>query len=198
MIVALTVVLVSGATADLSKAQFNPGTSEPNPSEFDTATPTQQDSGGTNVTGSSPTPTNTNTTGSSPSPTNTNTTGSSPNPTNTNTTGSNGGTFFLQNPLSDKFDSVGGLVSGFVEIFTYLVVIGAVLALIWVGLQFVLAQGNPARLSELKTWLLYIVIGLALVIGARIIVLVVINTLQATGTVSPGVINSAREGLQGN
>ena len=47
-------------------------------------------------------------------------------------------------------------------------------------------------------WLLYIVIGVAIIIGARIIVEVVINTLQATGTVSPGVINNAHNALGGN
>lgn len=88
-------------------------------------------------------------------------------------------------------------MNGALEIFSYIVVLFAVLMIIYVGLQFVLAQGNPKRLSELKGWLLWIVIGVAIVIGARIIVSVVINTLQATNTVSPGVIQNAQNALNG-
>lgn len=106
--------------------------------------------------------------------------------------------FYLQNPLSSRFNSVGGIVEGGLEIVSYIAVLFAVLMIIWVGLQFVLAQGKPQRLSELKSWLLWIVIGVAVVIGARIIVSVVINTLEATGTVNQSVINNARSGLGGN
>ncbi len=105
------------------------------------------------------------------------------------------GSFSLKNPLSDKFNSVGGLVSGFIEIFSYVAIIFAVLALVWVGFQFVLARGNPAKLTELKKWLLGIVIGVAIVIGARVIITIVINTLKATGTVDERVIQSANKGL---
>ncbi|HEX7724178.1 MAG TPA: pilin [Candidatus Paceibacterota bacterium] len=112
-------------------------------------------------------------------------------------TGGSSGIVYIQNPLSSKFNSVGGLVQGALEIFSYVVVLFAVLMIVYVGLQFVLAQGEPKRLSELKDWLLWIVIGVAVVIGARIIVSVVINTLQATGTVSPGVIQNANNALQG-
>ncbi|MDE2037962.1 MAG: hypothetical protein KGI69_01920 [Patescibacteria group bacterium] len=108
------------------------------------------------------------------------------------------GSFYLQNPLSSQFNTVGGLVDGFMQIFSYLAVLFAVFMLIWVGFQFVLAQGKPDRMKELKNWLLYIVIGVAVVIGARIIVSVVINTLQATGTVNQGVITNANNALNGN
>lgn len=102
------------------------------------------------------------------------------------------GTFTLSNPL--KVDSVAGLVQNFVEIFSYVVIIIAVLLLIWVGLQFILARGDSAKMKELKEWLFWIVIGVAVVIGARVIVEIVINTLSATG-VDPNVINSARNAL---
>ncbi|MCX6715882.1 MAG: hypothetical protein NT077_02560 [Candidatus Taylorbacteria bacterium] len=105
--------------------------------------------------------------------------------------------FYLQNPLDPKFNSVGGLVQGFLEIFSYLVVLFAVLMLIWTGLQFVLAQGKSDRLNELKTQLLWIVVGVAVVIGARIIVSVVINTLEVTGTVNQSVIQNAKNAVGG-
>lgn len=106
------------------------------------------------------------------------------------------GSFSLQNPLSNKYKTVGGLVGGFMEYFSYLVILFAVLALIYVGLQFVLAQGKPDKMKELKGWLGWIIVGVAIVIGARILVNVVINTLQATGAVNPNVINSANNALK--
>lgn len=100
----------------------------------------------------------------------------------------------LTNPL--KVDSIGGLVQNFVEIFSYIVILGAVLALIWVGLQFILARGNPTKMNELKGWLFYIIIGVAVVIGARIIIQVVINTLSASGVVDQRVIQSTQNALK--
>lgn len=105
-----------------------------------------------------------------------------------------GSIFYLQNPL--KFNTVGGLVGGFLEIFSFLVIIFAVLVLIWVGLKFILAQGNAEEIKKLKGWLLWIVVGVAIVIGARIIVRVVIDTLSASGAVDQRVIDSANSGLR--
>lgn len=109
-------------------------------------------------------------------------------------TASNTSLIKLTNPL--KVDSVGGLIQSFVEIFSYIVVLGAVLALIWVGLQFILARGDPKKMNELKGWLFYIIIGVAVVIGARIIIQVVINTLSASGVVDQRVIQSAENALR--
>ncbi|MDB5239213.1 MAG: hypothetical protein JWO00_548 [Candidatus Parcubacteria bacterium] len=105
--------------------------------------------------------------------------------------------FYLQNPLDSKYNTIGGLISGFIDIFTYLVVIFAVLMIIYVGLRFVMARGNMTEIKERKDQLLWLMVGLAIVIGARILVSVVINTLQATGVVSPSVINNAHNGLNG-
>lgn len=108
-------------------------------------------------------------------------------------TSSSGSTFTLKNPL--KVDSVGGLVQNFVEIFSYIVILFAVLALVYVGLRFILARGDATQMKELKEWLLWIVVGVAVVIGARIIIQVVINTLSATGTIDQGIINSTQDAL---
>ncbi len=101
----------------------------------------------------------------------------------------------LKNPL--KVKTIGGLIQSAVEIFSYLVIIFAVLAFIWVGLQYVLARGNSDRMKELSKWLGYIAIGVAVVIGARIIISIVINTLESTGTVDQKVIQSANDALNG-
>ncbi len=113
-----------------------------------------------------------------------------PTPSGTVGTTNRGSVFSIQNPL--KVDSIGGLIEAFVEIFTYLVVILAVLSLVYVGLRYILARGNPEEMKKMSSWLLYIVIGIAIVIGARILVGVVINTLEATGVVDRGIIQSAQ------
>ena len=106
-------------------------------------------------------------------------------------------TFTLTNPLG-KINSVGALVQNFVQIFTYLVILLAVLMLIYTGLQYILAQGNSTKISELHKRFLWLVVGIAIVIGAKVIVDVVINTLAATGTVNSNVIQQARNANSGN
>ena len=94
----------------------------------------------------------------------------------------------LQNPLS--VTSLAGLIKTFVEMFSYFVIILAVLAFIWVGFQFILAQGKPDKLKELKSWLAWIAIGVAIVIGAQIMINIIINTLEATGVVSQQTVDT--------
>lgn len=104
--------------------------------------------------------------------------------------------FFLKNPLEGQgITTVGGLVSNFLVVFTYLVVIAAVLLIIWTGFQFVMTRGDAKKMVELKDRLLWIVVGLSVIIGARIIVQVIINTLGDTGVVNQRVIDSAQSGL---
>lgn len=104
--------------------------------------------------------------------------------------------FSLQNPL--KVNSVGEIIQAFIVIATYLLIILAVLALIWTGFQYVVssAKGEVDKIKELHERLLWIVVGVAIVIGARVIVQVVINTISATGTVSPSVIQSANDAVR--
>ena len=103
------------------------------------------------------------------------------------------GTFTIQNPLSASNSTIGGIVQTAAQIFAYVVVLIGVLALIWTGLQYVLAQGNSEKLTKLKSQLLWIVVGIAIVIGARIIISVVINTLAASGVVNQNIINNAQD-----
>ncbi len=107
--------------------------------------------------------------------------------------------FTLQNPLNKNINSVGDLIQAFIEIITYLFIIFAVLMFIYVGFQYVTnaAQGNAKKIEELHKQLFWLVIGVAVVIGARVIIQVVINTISATGTVNPSVIESANRATQG-
>ena len=104
-----------------------------------------------------------------------------------------GSTFTLSNPLN--VDSIGALVESAVEIFSYLVILLAVLAFIWTGLQYILARGNAQTMKDATKRLGWIVVGVAIVIGARVIIRIVINTLQATGTVKPEVIQKANSAI---
>ena len=120
-----------------------------------------------------------------------------PPPATETKTNSTSDVFTLKNPL--KFNTVGEVINGFLEIATYVLIILAVLAFIWTGFLFVYnaSTGNSSKLSELKTRLLYIILGVAIVIGARIIIQVVINTISATGAVDQKVIESANKAAQG-
>lgn len=112
--------------------------------------------------------------------------------------GSGGGnqtTGTLQNPL--KVKSVGEAVEALIEIVTYVAVFFAVLALVWVGFKFIAARGDSKKHKDAAMWLTYIVIGLAIILGARLIISLVLGTLEATGTVNPNIINSARNAVQG-
>jgi hypothetical protein len=105
-------------------------------------------------------------------------------------------TFTLANPL--KTNTVSELVQEIIKIASYVGIILAVLALVYVGFMFVMARGDTKKIQEYKDWLLYIVIGVAIIIGARLIVSVVINTLEATGVVDTQVIQSAHSAVTGN
>ncbi len=106
------------------------------------------------------------------------------------------GIFTLSNPL--KVNSIGELLHSLVQVFTYLVILFAVIMFVYLGFQYVAyaAQGNAKGITELHTKFMWLVAGVAIVIGARVIIEVIINTLSATGTVSPDVIQSAQNALK--
>ncbi len=91
----------------------------------------------------------------------------------------------LQNPL--KADNVQQVILLAVNVAIYVGVSFAILAIIFVGFKFVFAQGNEAKLKEAKFWLLYIIIGLAILISAKVIVEIVANTLVKSGVVNEDV-----------
>ncbi|MES2314892.1 MAG: hypothetical protein V4524_03095 [Patescibacteria group bacterium] len=100
----------------------------------------------------------------------------------------------LSNPLKGV-NSVSDLILTFMKIVSYIAVIFGVLMLMWVGLQFVLAQGNPEAIKTRSNQLLWVVVGIGVILGARILISVVINTLQATGTVNPAIIQNAQNAI---
>ena len=87
----------------------------------------------------------------------------------------------LCNPLNAN--SIQDVILLLVNIATYIGVILAVLALIYVGFKFIAAQGNPAKLESARKFLLGVVIGIAILLGAQAIVLIIKNTLTSAGVV---------------
>lgn len=87
----------------------------------------------------------------------------------------------LQNPL--KVNSIGAVIILAVDIMIYVGISFAILAIIFVGFKFVMAQGNPTEISKAKEWFLYIIIGLAVLISSKVIVEIVQNTLVKSGVV---------------
>ncbi len=108
------------------------------------------------------------------------------------------GIFTLQNPLKADINSIGDLIQAFIDIVTYLLIIFAVLMFIYVGFLYIksAAEGNASKIKDLHTQLMWLVVGVAIVIGARVIVQVVINTISATGTINPSVIESANRAAE--
>src|SRR3989344_4121375 len=96
----------------------------------------------------------------------------------------------IQNPL--KVNSLSELITKVIDGASYLLIIFAVVAIIWQGMMLVLARGNPEKMKEASARLGYILIGVAIVIGARLLVGVIVNTLDSTGAVNDTTIDSAR------
>jgi|ERR1035437_583486 hypothetical protein len=93
-----------------------------------------------------------------------------------------GGQTQLPNPI--KAGSIQDLIYLIVSIVTYIGMILAILALIWVGFKFVAAQGNSEKLTEARRQFMYVVIGVAILIGAAAITDVVKTTLTSAGVVN--------------
>ncbi|HEY9583711.1 MAG TPA: hypothetical protein VJI66_01970 [Candidatus Paceibacterota bacterium] len=91
----------------------------------------------------------------------------------------------LCNPL--KVKSIEEAILLAVDIAIYIGVAFAILAIIFVGFKFVAAQGNETKLKDAKLWFLWIVIGLAVLISARVIVEIIKNTLIASEVVNKDV-----------
>jgi hypothetical protein len=82
----------------------------------------------------------------------------------------------LTNPL--KVATLDALIT---EILGYAIMLGGIfltLMLVYVGFQFVMAQGNPEKVTAAKSMLLWTAIGGMLLLGAQAIALVITNTVS--------------------
>jgi undecaprenyl pyrophosphate phosphatase UppP len=90
---------------------------------------------------------------------------------------SNSGVIF-QNPLSgpNASNSIGQLVNNLFDAIIQIGLVFVVMAIIYAGLQFVLAQGNDDKLKKAKSIFLWTVIGGVILLGAGAISEVICNT----------------------
>lgn len=107
----------------------------------------------------------------------------------------------LTNPLKGAnggtgINSVSDLILAFMKIVSYLAVILGVIMLMWVGFMFVMARGKPEEIKLRSVQLLWVIVGIGVILGARILISVIINTLQATGTVNPAIIQNAQNAIK--
>ncbi len=82
----------------------------------------------------------------------------------------------IENPL--KVDSVDSLISLLVDLALSLGAVLSVLALIWVGVKFILAQGDPGKIADARKQFMYVIIGIALLFGAKVIVEILKATIS--------------------
>jgi type IV secretory pathway VirB2 component (pilin) len=94
----------------------------------------------------------------------------------------------LPNPL--QVCSINDILYLAVDIATYVGVVLAVIFLIYAGFKYVAARGNPEKIKEAHHFLLGVVIGIAILIGASAIVNVIKTTLTSAGVVSSNAFNA--------
>jgi hypothetical protein len=116
--------------------------------------------------------------------------GASPTPTPTGSTppgggGNQGFSFSIDNPLKGGADDVGGLVRVIAQWLFNLAIPIAVIMIIYAGVLFLTAQGNPTQVSKAKDVLKWAVVGLAIIlIGSGFVTL--IQSILDLGSTSPG------------
>ncbi len=102
-----------------------------------------------------------------------------------NSVGGNSGTppsGFVQigNPI--KADSIGELVKLLMKAIIDIGSIIAVFFVIWSGLKFVKARGNPEAIGDAQKTLMYTLIGIAILFGAQLIAALITNTVENVGS----------------
>ena len=73
------------------------------------------------------------------------------------------------------------VVKNIISILFWIIGILAVIVIIYAGIIFITAAGNPGKVAQAKTMIIYAVIGLAVAILAYTIVNFVINTVSGNG-----------------
>lgn len=90
----------------------------------------------------------------------------------------------LDNPIQSN--DLRSLLASLVDLAIVLGTIVAVFMFIWIGFQFVTAQGDEGKIKEAKEWFTYAVIGTAILIGSKVILEVIKSTLIDSGLVQDG------------
>ncbi|MFW5871706.1 MAG: pilin [bacterium] len=103
------------------------------------------------------------------------------NPPNTPTgSGGDSGSYIFQNPI--KANSLPQLINDLFDAIIQIGYVFVVFALIFAGFKFVVARGNPEKLTEAKRIFLYTLIGGVILLGAQVIGDVICNTAAQFNT----------------
>jgi len=86
----------------------------------------------------------------------------------------------IKNPLGST-NSLFGFLDKIIDALLQLGAVVAAVAVIYAGFMFVTAQGDEGKIKTAKATLLYTVIGLAILLGARVIASVIENTIRSVG-----------------
>lgn len=95
--------------------------------------------------------------------------------------GEGDGTGKITNPLGNKNSDLFSFIDTLIDAVLKLGSIVAVLAIIYAGFLFVTASGDEKKISTAKSVLLYAVIGIAILLGARALSAVIVNTVETVG-----------------
>lgn len=85
--------------------------------------------------------------------------------------------YIINNPLKGV-TSLEQVVLNVIKIFEILLIMATVLYLLYAGLMFVTARGEPAKISKARDALLWGMVGAGLVLCARIIATAIQGTVQ--------------------
>jgi hypothetical protein len=69
------------------------------------------------------------------------------------------------------------IISGLVKLFIPLLV----LALVYIGFRFIQAQGDPEELKKVKNYFLWALLGIAIILGANLILTSIEDTVENSG-----------------
>ena len=92
---------------------------------------------------------------------------------------SGGNTATIQNPL--KVNSIAEFISALLKAVIAIGVPIAILFIVLAGFKFIAAQGSPEKLAEARSNFVYVVIGIAIFIGASALAELVMATLRQIG-----------------
>lgn len=98
--------------------------------------------------------------------------------------GSGGGTYTLCDPLGVK--NFCDLIKALLNVVLAIGVPVAVLFLVWSGFRFILARGNSTELGNARRNFYYVIIGIAVFLGAWTLATIIsatIQTLDTSGTI---------------
>jgi len=87
--------------------------------------------------------------------------------------------YLLKNPLKGDVKTLTGLLNLIMDAAMLILVPIIVLAIIWVGFMFVKARGNETEITNAKKAFMYVMIGSAIILGAKVILTIVESTINS-------------------